>query len=140
VSKEYKGSCLCGAVRFSVKGFSRQAAHCHCSMCRKFHGAAFATLVEVSDLIWLSGSDYLKDFEAPNGTTRTFCAECGSSLGFRVKGASLAQIELAIATFDDDISVQIDAHIYTNYQVAWCEQKDNLPKFAEGRENESNES
>ena len=115
MSKRYQGSCLCGVVRFSVDGFSVQAAHCHCSMCRKFHGSAFSTLVEVSGLAWLSGSDHLKDFKASNGTIRTFCLACGSSLGFRTKGAPLTQIELAIATFDEDIPVNIDAHIYTNY-------------------------
>ncbi|WP_445081937.1 GFA family protein [Vibrio alginolyticus] len=36
----FEGSCLCGGVRFSVSGFSEKVANCHCSMCRKFHGAA----------------------------------------------------------------------------------------------------
>ena len=62
MSKEYKGSCLCGKVQFSVTHFSNNVANCHCSMCRKFHGAAFGTLVGVQGLIWLSGKPLLKDF------------------------------------------------------------------------------
>jgi hypothetical protein len=65
-------------------------------------------------LKWISGKGLLKEFTAPNGTVRTFCSECGSSLGFRVKGESLKEIELAISTFDSDIPVIIDAHIFTD--------------------------
>jgi len=134
MNQEYKGSCLCGAVSFSVIAFNKQAAHCHCSMCRKFHGAAFGTLVGVTGLKWLSGKNCLKDFTASNGTVRTFCRECGSSLGFRAKGVELLGIELAIATFDDNIPVRIDAQIYTGYKANWCELDDSLPNFIEGRE------
>ena len=130
---EYKGSCLCGAISFVVDGFNEKAANCHCSMCRKFHGAAFGTLVGVSGLNWLSGHESLKEFVAVNGTVRTFFQECGSSLGFRVKGVSSTEMELAIATFDEIIPVEIDAHIYINYKTDWCKLQDNLPKFGEGR-------
>ncbi|WP_317200542.1 GFA family protein [uncultured Psychrobacter sp.] len=133
MNKEYKGSCLCEGIQFSVTGFSNQAANCHCSMCRKFHGAAFGTLVSVQGLKWLSGESLLKEFVAANGTTRSFCSQCGSSLGFRVKGASLEQIELAIALFDDDIPVTIDAQIYTDYKANWCKLDEGLAIFGEGR-------
>lgn len=129
----YRGSCLCGAVTFSVSGFSEQAAHCHCSMCRKFHGAAFATLVSVADLRWISGTENLKEFVAPNGTTRTFCNECGSSLGFRASGVATDEMELAVATFDENIPVKIDAHIYSRYKANWCDLSATLPEFPEGR-------
>lgn len=132
MSHKYKGSCLCGAVSFVVDGFNEKAAHCHCTMCRKFHGAAFGTLVGVTGLNWLSGNS-LKEFVADNGTVRTFCQECGSSLGFRVKGVPSTEMELAIATFDEDIPVEIDAHIYINYKVNWCRLQDDLPKFLGGR-------
>ncbi|MEL0659711.1 GFA family protein [Psychromonas arctica] len=133
MSDVYKGSCLCGAVIFVVNSFNDQAANCHCTMCRKFHGAAYGTLVGVSGLSWISGRDYLKEFTAPNGSVRTFCSKCGSSLGFRVNGASLNEIELAVATFDSDIPVVIDAHIYTDYKANWCKLEDELPKHQEGR-------
>ncbi|GAA0340766.1 GFA family protein [Bowmanella denitrificans] len=133
MSQKYQGSCLCGNVCFSVDGFSDKAANCHCSMCRKFHGAAFGTLVGVQGLAWLSGKDLLKDFVASNGTIRTFCINCGSSIGFRVKGEPVGNIELAIATFDTDIPVTIDAQIYTGYKANWCELQPELPTYFEGR-------
>ena len=44
--ESYQGSCLCNAIRFEVDEFEPQTGNCHCSMCRKFHGAAYATLAE----------------------------------------------------------------------------------------------
>ena len=72
MANKYKGSCLCGQITYSVSGFSDKAANCHCSMCRKFHGAAFAALVAVTDFILLSGEQELREFTAHNGTVRTF--------------------------------------------------------------------
>jgi len=133
LSHQYKGSCLCGDVKFEASGFSSQAANCHCSMCRKFHGAAYGTLVSIKNINWLSGTELLKDYVGHNETIRTFCSECGSSIGFRVKGAPLTQIEIAISTFDEVIPVKIDAHIYTNYKATWCVINDQLQEFGEGR-------
>lgn len=134
MSNTYSGSCLCGGVRFAVTGFSDKVANCHCSMCRKFHGAAFGTLVGVKGFTWLAGEALVKEYVAENGTVRTFCANCGSSLGFRVKGASSEKIELAISAFDDDIPVTIDAQIYTAYKANWNPLQPGLAIFAEGRE------
>jgi hypothetical protein len=103
-------------------------------MCRKFHGAAFGTLVGVTGLQWLSGEGNLKEFTADNGTTRTFCKECGSSLGFKENNNPSTKLEVAIATFDEDIPVKIDANIYTAYKANWCEPEGEILTFKEGRE------
>ena len=133
MSRLYKASCLCGGVKFDVSGFSHLVANCHCTMCRKFHGAAYATLVSVSELNWLSGRGLLKDYIGHNGTIRTFCTDCGSSIGFRLKGAKLSEIEIALSTFDEAIPVTVDANIFTNYKANWCMINDEVPIFKEGR-------
>jgi hypothetical protein len=102
-------------------------------MCRKFHGAAYGTLVSVGGLEWLLGKDLLKEFVAENGTTRTFCMTCGSSLGFRVKGEPIEQIELAISTFNCDIPVTVNAQIYTDDKANWCKLNSEIPIFSKGR-------
>lgn len=133
MQKMFKASCLCGNIKFEACGFSTQAAHCHCTMCRKFHGAAFGTLVAVKKLLWTSGEQLLKTYTAPNGTARTFCSQCGSSLAFRANSNPTSQWEVAVATFDEAIPVKPDAHIYTNYKANWCAITDELPQFPEGR-------
>jgi len=37
-----EGGCLCGGVRFRVKGKLGPAAYCHCQQCRRASGSAFA--------------------------------------------------------------------------------------------------
>ena len=32
------GSCLCADIAFEIDGPVDIVGHCHCSMCRKFHG------------------------------------------------------------------------------------------------------
>ena len=80
----YSGSCLCGTVRFEIDEFLPGIAHCHCSMCRKFHGASFATIATIAraKFRWIAGEDALNGYTASNGTTRTFCRHCGSSIAF----------------------------------------------------------
>ncbi len=39
----YKGECLCGSIKYEVDEIEAQMGHCHCTMCRKFSGAAFTT-------------------------------------------------------------------------------------------------
>jgi len=134
MAKRYKGSCLCGQVTFDVAGFSNEAAACHCTMCRKFHGAAFGTLVEVDDLRWLSGEDVLQDYVGSNATVRKFCSNCGSSLAFLASGAEPDKLELAVSCFDEDIPVEIDTHIYTRYKACWYDLPDTIPNHPEGRD------
>jgi len=38
-----RGGCLCGAIQYEVNGPLFDVSNCHCSMCRRFHGAAFST-------------------------------------------------------------------------------------------------
>jgi len=70
MTKPYGGSCLCGVVKFEVDEFLSEVGHCHCSMCRKFHGAAFATIAGVSrsHFRWIEGEEALAGYTAKNGT------------------------------------------------------------------------
>lgn len=131
----YRGSCLCGTTRFEIDEFHPQAAHCHCSMCRKFHGAAFATIAGVprSSFRWVAGEDALKGYTADNGTTRTFCRYCGSSLMFSSPRAREDVVEIALGALDDDVPVEPSAHIFVGSAANWTVFGDDLPKYAEVR-------
>ncbi|MCE2520679.1 MAG: GFA family protein, partial [Alphaproteobacteria bacterium] len=73
------GSCLCGAVRWLIDGPLTGMTHCHCSMCRKAHGAPFATYaaVDPESVTFLAGSDQTGVFESSPGAVRSFCSRCG---------------------------------------------------------------
>lgn len=129
------GSCLCGAVRYEVAAVGPKMGHCHCSMCRKFHGAAFATYGEAlsENFRWLAGQDTLQSYTASNGTVREFCGVCGSSLTFAPAGDTGGVVEFSLGTLDEETSQRPDAHIFTAYKADWFDICDDLPQFDEHR-------
>lgn len=136
MNESYKGSCLCGRTRFEVDTFAPNTGNCHCSMCRKFHGAAFATIAEAhrSHFRWTAGEEYLKAYTADNGTTRRFCSNCGSSLTFASPLADPDLVEIALGCFDGEVPVKPDAHIYVGSGASWARPDDDLPQYEAGRD------
>jgi len=132
------GSCLCNAIQFEIDQFQPEAAHCHCSMCRKFHGALFATYgsVKKAHFRWVTGKDELKTFSASNGTERSFCERCGSSLVFASPNASSDIIEIALGAVEGDIPLEPDAHIFVGSGSSCTRISDSLPKYIAGRNSE----
>ena len=76
------GSCLCGGVKFEITGPLSSPLNCHCSQCRKQHGAPFRSRVrvQVEDFRWLQGEHLIKYYESAGGYLRGFCRECGSPI------------------------------------------------------------
>ena len=132
----YKGQCLCGQIAYEVTKIEPRMGHCHCSMCRKFHGAAFATLGEAKaeNFRWVRGEELLKAYTGENGTVRQFCSRCGSSMTFEASNSSGELVEFALGTLDSDIELRPDVHIYTEFGANWYEITDDLPVFPRGRE------
>ena len=46
MAKSYSGQCLGDSIKYEVDRLESNMAHCHCPVCCKFHGAAFATFGE----------------------------------------------------------------------------------------------
>lgn len=135
----YHGQCLCGSIQFAVDHIEPRMGHCHCRMCRKFHGAAFATFGEAKKehFHWLAGEELLNSYQADNGTVRQFCSNCGSSLIFKPVNDPGVFIEFALSALDDDVDVFPDAHIFVDYKANWSSICDGLPQYREYRDGES---
>jgi hypothetical protein len=123
-----QGACLCGAVRYEVDGPLTDVGHCHCSMCRRFHGAAFATYAKVSpeNFQWLAGQDLVTVFETSPGKGWAFCQVCGSSLGVPA-GGKLSDITLG--TLDNDPGVRPAYHMFVGSKAPWYDITDALPQY-----------
>lgn len=124
------GSCLCGAVRYEVSGPFAAAGHCHCSMCRKANGAAFATwgLINPDQFRWTAGVDTLEQYESSPGRTRCFCRRCGSALAASHAGKVT---EVVLGTVDGDPRVRPREHIFVGSRASWYEITDALPQHLE---------
>lgn len=79
-----RGSCLCGSVRYEIRVSLSRITHCHCSQCRKPHGAAFGTYATVNraDFTFITGEGDVTSYASSPGVLRTFCKRCGSTLQF----------------------------------------------------------
>ena len=130
------GQCLCGQIKYQVNHIEPNLGHCHCKMCRKFHGAAFATIAEakIENFHWLKGEGLLKSYFAKNNTERKFCSVCGSSMIFVPSNDKGELIEFALGTLDADIDIKPDVHIFTQSKASWYEITDGLPQFLRGRD------
>ena len=76
----YVGKCLCGVVKIKVKGEISDIIHCHCSLCRKNSGSAYATngFINSKDFEIIAGKNNLSTFSFKLGRNRHFCTSCGS--------------------------------------------------------------
>ena len=124
-----RGSCLCGSIRYEVRGPLGPASHCHCSMCRKTHGTAFGTYsrVQRSDFVLVSGAEDIASYQSSPEVTRTFCRRCGSTLQF-IRATRPNTFALALGTLDDDPGVRPPMHIHIESKVPWLEINDGLPQ------------
>jgi hypothetical protein len=136
------GSCLCGGVEFEIAGPLMAPLNCHCSLCRKQHGAAFRSRVRVlaKDFRWLKGEHLVKFYESSRGYQRGFCSECGSPIINRngpnwkppaefPHNAAL-QYGVALALLDDP-PLRPALHCFVASKAPWFEITDDLPQYPE---------
>src|SRR5262245_4970021 len=123
-----RGGCLCGAIRYEVDGPLFDVGNCHCSMCRRFHGAAFATYAKVNtdNFRWLKGQDLLTVYETSPSIGWAFCRVCGSSVGVP-SGAKLS--DLAVGALDADPGVRPTYHMFVGSKATWHDITDDLPRY-----------
>ncbi|TWR72075.1 MULTISPECIES: GFA family protein [Pseudomonas] len=118
----YKGSCLCSAIRYELLTTPKAVSHCHCSQCRKGHGAAFASYGSVprSALRILNGARYITKYSSSESVQREFCAQCGSTLFWsRSQGEFSDWVSIALGTLDTTFTPQTQKHVYVASRVHW---------------------
>jgi hypothetical protein len=125
-----RGSCLCGQVRFELEGAPQFINHCHCSMCRKAHGAAFGSFLHAdgSGFHWLAGQAHVTNYPSSPANVRAFCSVCGSNVP--VLEDEGRHVIIPAGSLDDDPIVRPVVHIHTDSRAPWFEITDALPQFA----------
>jgi hypothetical protein len=127
------GHCECGLVRYEIGGDIKDFSHCHCSQCRRLHGAAFATFAAVSrdEFRYLSGESALKVYASSEFNDRVFCAECGSNILVDAK-QDPDLLYVCMGTVDGDPACPTGYHEYAGSKAAWYEITDGLEQFDAG--------
>lgn len=125
----FHGSCLCGAVEYRLSTAPKALSHCHCSQCRKGHGAAFASYGSVlrSDLRIIRGDESLKAYQSSTAVVRQFCRHCGSSLFWsKSEGGFSDWISIALGTLDTPFTPVKQKHIQVASKASWYVIQDHL--------------
>jgi len=124
------GGCLCGNIRYTIDDVITDVSHCHCSMCRKIHGAAFATYgaVQREHLRWLSGEEHIAVYRSSADMERMFCSLCGSTLLCHADDEPDVEY-IALGTVDGDPGCRAAYHIWVGSKAPWYSITDDLPRF-----------
>ena len=124
-----QGSCLCQGFRFEVDGEFGNMMDCHCSMCRKAHGAAFATFVgcRTDDYRVVEGEDLVGEYKSSEQGVRYFCKVCGSNLPM----AAGEEVYIPAGMLDGDPGVRTSAHYFVGSKAAWVDIADEAPQHEE---------
>jgi hypothetical protein len=109
------GGCLCGDVRYEVRGPLREIVICHCEECRRWHGHVSAsTAARKEDLVLLEERG-LRWIDSPRSEARArrgFCGECGSSLFWDPPARET--ISIAAGTLDGPAGLQVASHWFVS--------------------------
>jgi hypothetical protein len=126
----YLGKCLCGAVEISINGKISEIIHCHCSLCRKNSGTAFATngFINAAEFTILSGKDSLSEFSFKPGRNRYFCAKCGSPV-YSSNDSDPQRYRIRLGILDSAISERPISHNFVSSQANWEDLDAQLPRY-----------
>ena len=126
----YLGKCLCGEVEIRIDGDISDIIHCHCSLCRKNSGTAFATngFINASDFEILSGAENLSTFTFKPGRHRHFCRHCGSPV-YSANEQDPARYRIRLGILDSDITERPISHNFVSSKANWEELDAALPRY-----------
>ena len=129
-SRVLEGSCLCGAVKYTVLDEFEYALNCHCSKCRRATGSAFKPFggIARSKLAVSSGEANLIRFGGDEAHD-IHCGSCGSLL-YSVLNQG-AKVHVTYGTLIDAPSLSPTAHIFVRSKAPWHVIGDDLPQYDE---------
>lgn len=126
----YQGECLCGEVAIEINGPINSIIHCHCSLCRKSSGTAFATngFVLTKDFNIVKGAGRLSHFTFKPGRVRHFCSNCGSPV-YSSNADDPKRIRIRLGVLDSIISERPQSHNFYSSKASWEDLDANLPRY-----------
>jgi hypothetical protein len=119
------GGCLCGAVRYSVRGDPVHVRRCHCADCRKESGSAFTVYAQWPvEAFEMSG-------EISSYDGRGFCPRCGSRL-LDTADPGDTLIEIRIGSLDEaPFELKPQSEIWVKRRESWIPAVEGAAQHAE---------
>ena len=120
------GSCLCGAVRYTISGPMRPVIYCHCEPCRRTSGHHVAATACRNGDIAIKGDGSLTWYRSSPGAERGFCGRCGSNLFYRAKRGDT--VSVMAGSLDVPTGLDAVAHIFVDRKSDYYSFSDELPR------------
>lgn len=121
----HAGGCLCGGVRYRIRGALRGILACHCSQCRRTSGHYAAMTSAPSANIELTASDTLVWYRSSDTAERGFCNRCGGNLFWKQHGRDA--ISITAGTLDAPTGLAVEEHIFVADKSDYYTIEDGLP-------------
>ena len=117
------GSCLCGAIRYTIDADVKELRACHCKNCQKQSGAQGTVNAVVPSSAFKLTQGTPKRFSAVADSGRTlhryFCGDCGSGV-YSQRETSPEMVVVRAGTLDNPPPQRITAHIWTKSARPWA--------------------
>ncbi len=122
------GACFCGKIASEMTGEPFWICYDHDDDCRRAIGSPLTIWVgyRTSQFRFTRGAP--SSFSKTRGVTRTFCANCGTSIGYMDEGLN-DEIWLTIGFFDNPERLAPNAHAYWSMKLPYVQFADALPKI-----------
>ena len=128
----YKGSCVCGAMRYQLASAPMFVHCCHCRDCQRQTGSAFVlnALIETDRIVMLAGDPQPVSVPTDSGRPhRIFrCASCQTAMWSEYGGIAKLRF-VRIGTLDDPAALPPDVHIYVRSKLPWITLPAGVPSF-----------
>lgn len=121
-----RGSCLCGALRFSGQAETPHVIACHCGQCRAWSGHVWASFHLAAARI----EGPVRWFRSSDQAERGFCPTCGASLFWRLEGREVISVSAGAVT--DPTGLQLGEHIFVGDKGDYYAIDDRLPRQDQG--------
>ena len=131
-AKELDGGCLCGAIRYRVRGKPTNTMVCHCQSCRRAAGSPVVAWLTFATTDFQFSKGQPVEFTSSPPVRRTFCGTCGTALTYAHRD-SPASIDVTTCSLDAPQSFPPTHHSWLSDDVEWVKFGDGLPAFPQSR-------
>lgn len=123
-----QASCLCGSVRFEIRGEIPAPDACHCQACRKWSGNYLVSADIPKANLRLESDQTLRWFSSSEKVRRGFCEACGSSLFW--DPIHHDWIGVALGSLDAPSGTKLGLHIFVSQKGDYYELADGVEQRA----------
>ncbi|MDQ0474397.1 GFA family protein [Labrys wisconsinensis] len=126
--RQLTGSCLCGAVRYTIRGPVRDIWACHCRFCRRLHSHVAAYAACAPEDIAIEDGRKLRWYRSSPSIRRGFCGKCGAQMFYAPLDGG--HFSIAAGTLDEPTGLKLTLHLCTAQKGDYYAIADDVPQLA----------